>query len=152
MYFFLVHLSIADLVTGFFNVLPQLAWEAARRFYGGNILCKSIKFLQILGPYLSSYVLIMTSIDRYQAICHPLANSQASKNTSRSRWMIASAWIISLLFCTPQLAIFSYEKVADSYECWGTFPVSFPNSSLHYFPYNGYCSTNCPLRLETSFG
>lgn len=123
MYFFLVHLSIADLITGFFNVLSQLAWEAARHFHGGNILCKLVKFVQILGPYLSSYVLVMTAIDRYGAICHPLANSQASKNTSRSRWMIATAWIISLLFCTPQLAIFSYQEVNGNFECWATFPV-----------------------------
>lgn len=125
MYFFLAHLSIADLVTGFFNVLPQLGWEIASRFYGGNVLCKMIKFLQILGPYLSSYVLVMTSIDRYQAICHPLSNSLA--HTRRSRWMVAVAWIMSLLFCTPQTFIFSYQKISptsDDYECWATFPVS----------------------------
>ncbi|UXI15484.1 Nuclear hormone receptor [Sarcoptes scabiei] len=124
MYFFLAHLSIADLVTGFFNVLPQLAWEAAKRFYGGNFLCKTIKFLQILGPYLSSYVLVMTAIDRYQAICYPLSNSFATKNTRRSRWMIAIAWFISLSYCTPQCFIFSYQRVSyetDDYECWGTF-------------------------------
>nr|XP_027194800.1 probable serine/threonine-protein kinase DDB_G0282963 [Dermatophagoides pteronyssinus] len=126
MYFFLAHLSIADLVTGFFNVLPQLGWEIARRFYGGNILCKMIKFLQILGPYLSSYVLVMTAIDRYQAICHPLSNSLA--HTRRSRWMVACAWIMSLLFCTPQTFIFSYQKISatsDDYECWATFPEPY---------------------------
>ncbi|KAH9506919.1 hypothetical protein DERF_011627 [Dermatophagoides farinae] len=126
MYFFLAHLSIADLVTGFFNVLPQLGWEIASRFYGGNVLCKMIKFLQILGPYLSSYVLVMTSIDRYQAICHPLSNSLA--HTRRSRWMVAVAWIMSLLFCTPQTFIFSYQKISptsDDYECWATFPEPY---------------------------
>lgn len=126
MYFFLVHLSIADLVTGFFNVLPQLAWEVARIFYGGNILCKMVKFLQILGPYLSSYVLVMTAIDRYQAICHPLSNLYAAKNPRRPRWMVAIAWIISLLYCTPQSIIFSYQEVENElyYDCWATFPVS----------------------------
>lgn len=125
MYFFLVHLCIADLTTGFFNVLPQLAWEGAGKFYGGNVLCKAVKFLQMLGPYLSSYILVMTSIDRYQAICHPLAHS-ASKTTSRSRWMVFSAWCLSLFYCSPQLAIFSYEQINDDgmHECWATFPVS----------------------------
>ena len=28
----------------------------------------------MLGPYLSSYVLIITAVDRYQAICNPLGN------------------------------------------------------------------------------
>lgn len=98
------------------------------------------------GPYLSSYVLVMTAIDRYQAICHPLAN--CSWTSRRGKLMIAGAWTISLICCTPQLFIFSYIKVTiatptinsetknsstllemlDStaspivyYECWGTF-------------------------------
>ena len=124
MYFFLMHLSVADLITGFFNVLPQLAWEAAGHFYGGNVLCKTIKFTQILGPYLSSYVLVMTSIDRYQAICHPLSNS-SNKSTSRLRWMVALAWLISLLNCSPQIFIFSYMEIQTNvFNCWATFPVS----------------------------
>lgn len=31
MYFFMLHLSIADFVTGIFNVLPQLAWDITFR-------------------------------------------------------------------------------------------------------------------------
>ncbi|KAJ8874029.1 hypothetical protein PR048_024869 [Dryococelus australis] len=32
MYFFILHLSIADLITGFLNVLPQLAWDITYRY------------------------------------------------------------------------------------------------------------------------
>lgn len=123
MYFFLVHLSIADLITGFFNVLPQLAWIVAGRFYGGDALCKSVKFLQMLGPYLSSYVLVMTSIDRFQAICNPLANNSVTKTHHRSRWLIGLAWLISMICCSPQVFIFSYVQINDNvYECWAQFP------------------------------
>lgn len=31
MYFFILHLSLADLITAFFNVLPQLAWDITFR-------------------------------------------------------------------------------------------------------------------------
>lgn len=31
MYFFILHLSLADLITAFFNVLPQLAWDITYR-------------------------------------------------------------------------------------------------------------------------
>ena len=119
MYYFLQHLSISDMITAFFNVLPQLAWEITHRFYGGNILCKSVKYLQIFGPYLSSYVLVMTAVDRYQAICNPLSNCQWTP--SRSKLMIAIAWIVALLCCLPQVFIFSYQKIPgiDAYDCWG---------------------------------
>lgn len=124
MYFFLTHLSIADMITGFFNVLSQAAWVWTITFRGDNVLCKFVKYTQMLGPYLSSYVLVMTSIDRYQAICHPLSHS--SSTHSRSRYMILTAWLISLFFCLPQSIIFSYQKVDHPpyVDCWVTFAVS----------------------------
>lgn len=102
MYFFILHLSCADLITAFFSVLPQLAWDITYRFYGGSLLCKLIKFGQTLGPYLSSYVLMATAIDRHQAICYPL--TYCSWTSRRSKLMVWFAWISSLTFCIPQVS------------------------------------------------
>lgn len=101
MYFFILHLSIADLITAFLSVLPQLAWEVTYRFYGGGILCKVVKYGQTLGPYLSSYVLMATAIDRHQAICYPL--TYCSWTSQRSKVMVWLAWAASLTFCVPQV-------------------------------------------------
>ncbi|KAK9884236.1 hypothetical protein WA026_005186 [Henosepilachna vigintioctopunctata] len=120
MYFFILHLSIADLITAFFSVLPQLVWEITYRFYGENILCKFIKFSQTLGPYLSSYILMATAIDRHQAICHPL--TYCSWTSRRSKVMVYLAWITSLTFCIPQIIIFSYQEISKNvFDCWATF-------------------------------
>ncbi|XP_054159922.1 oxytocin receptor-like [Oppia nitens] len=126
MYYFLQQLSISDMMTALFNVLPQLGWEITQRFVGGNILCKTIKYLQIFGPYLSSYVLVMMAIDRYQAICNPLSN--CGWKPSRAKRMIRIAWFVSLVYCLPQIFIFSYQEVPDNngvYDCWGTFHKPF---------------------------
>ncbi|KAJ3649426.1 hypothetical protein Zmor_021170 [Zophobas morio] len=101
MYFFILHLSIADLITAFLSVLPQLAWDITYRFYGGFFLCKLVKYGQTLGPYLSSYVLMATAIDRHQAICYPL--TYCSWTSRRSKVMVYFAWIASLAFCIPQI-------------------------------------------------
>ncbi|XP_019880458.2 oxytocin receptor-like [Aethina tumida] len=120
MYFFILHLSIADLITAFLSVLAQLAWDITYRFRGGYILCKLVKFGQTLGPYLSSYVLMATAIDRHQAICYPL--TYCSWTSRRSKFMVYIAWITSLVFCIPQLTIFSYQEVDDGeFDCWATF-------------------------------
>lgn len=126
MYYFILHLSVADLITAFFNVLTQLFWEITYRFQGGNVLCKFVKYTQILGPYSSSYVLVMTALDRYQAICYPLSN--CTWTARRSKTMLGIAWTISLLCCVPQIFIFSYrivEQASNSpiYDCWATFPA-----------------------------
>lgn len=104
MYFFILHLSVADLITAFFSVLPQLSWDITFRFQGGNFLCKIVKFGQTLGPYLSSYVLMATAVDRHQAVCHPL--TYCSWTSRRSKLMVYAAWIASLSFCVPQVSVF----------------------------------------------
>ncbi|XP_076372897.1 oxytocin receptor-like [Tachypleus tridentatus] len=122
MHYFLLHLCVSDLITAFFHVLPQLAWDATHRFYGGNVLCKIVKYLQILGPYLSSYILMATAIDRYQAICFPLTSYTWTPH--KSKVMIFGAWAISLLCCSPQAFIFSFQQVSSDpvvFDCWGTF-------------------------------
>ena len=59
--------------------------------------------------YASSYVLVMTAVDRYVSICHPLVNQTLSPK--RTHLMILLAWGLSLLFSTPQIFIFSLHDV-----------------------------------------
>lgn len=146
MYYFIIHLSIADLLTALLTLLPEIIWTATIDFYGGNVVCKLTKFAQMIGPYLryiniltyfehlkiktfliketnynylffisnfSSYVLVMTAIDRYQAICNPLSNFEWTPK--RSNIMISVAWTISLLLCIPQMIIFSINE--DNTNC-----------------------------------
>lgn len=117
MYYFILHLSLADILTAFFTLLPELIWTFTwPNFYGGDFVCKTVKFLQMVGPYLSSYVLIMTAIDRFQAICHPLSN--CTWTPKRSNIMITVAWVISVLLCVPQILIF---HGADETSCTAHF-------------------------------
>ena len=67
MFFFILHLSIADILTAFLTLFPEVVWTFTfPHFYGGKALCKTVKFVQAVGPYLSSYTLVMTAVDRYQ--------------------------------------------------------------------------------------
>lgn len=129
MHYFIVHLCISDLVVAFFHIFPQLLLEITGTFiggyYGDNVLCKVVRYLQLFGPCISSYVLVVTAIDRYQAICYPMMN--CSWTPQRSKIMIAIAWVVSLLLSTPQLFIFSY-RVATPYDhmdCWASFDLQW---------------------------
>ena len=118
----IVHLSLADLFVAFFNVLPQMAWDVTFRFVGGDFLCRSVKYFQVVAMYASSSVLIMTAVDRYLAICHPLT---AHTWTHRKMHMLVIlAWVFSLVFAIPQVVIFSYSEIdpgSGVYDCWGQF-------------------------------
>ncbi|XP_064857825.1 isotocin receptor-like isoform X3 [Oncorhynchus nerka] len=118
MYYFMKHLSIADLVVAIFQVLPQLIWDITFRFYGPDILCRLVKYLQIVGMFASTYVLVLMSVDRCLAICQPLRSLHKRKD----RFYVIISWVLSLLFSSPQMYIFSLKDVgAGVYDCWGDF-------------------------------
>lgn len=71
------------------------------RFQGGAVLCKLIKFGQPFGLYLSSYILTVTAMDRYYAICHPF--SYCSVTSRRSKMMVYGAWTLAAILCVPQV-------------------------------------------------
>ncbi|MEE6480219.1 hypothetical protein FKM82_012492 [Ascaphus truei] len=122
MHLFIKHLSLADLVVAFFQVLPQLCWEVTYRFHGPDFLCRIVKHLQVFGMFASAYMLVVMTADRYIAICHPLKTLQ--QPTKRSYVMIISAWLISLCLSAPQYLIFSLSEVENGskvFDCWANF-------------------------------
>uniref|UniRef100_A0A8C4NWL5 Vasopressin V2 receptor n=1 Tax=Dicentrarchus labrax TaxID=13489 RepID=A0A8C4NWL5_DICLA len=121
MHVFMVNLCVADLVVALFQVLPQLIWDITERFQGPDLLCRSIKYLQIVGMFASSYMIVAMTVDRHHAICCPL---QAYRGGAMSRWNtpVMVAWGLALVLSIPQMFIFSRSEVAPGeYECWGHF-------------------------------
>nr|BAL70280.1 mesotocin receptor [Protopterus annectens] len=118
MYYFMKHLSIADLVVAIFQVLPQLIWDITFRFYAPDILCRLVKYLQVVGMFASTCMLLLMTIDRCLAICQPLR----SLHRRSDRVSVIVSWIISLLFSIPQIHIFSLKHMgAGVYDCWADF-------------------------------
>ncbi|XP_051931454.1 isotocin receptor-like [Hippocampus zosterae] len=118
MFYFMRHLSIADLVVAVFQVLPQLIWDITFRFYGPDALCRLVKYVQVVGMFASTYMLVLMSIDRCLAVCQPLRPVRRG----RDRACVCTSWLLSLIFSTPQVYIFSLRDVGDGvYDCWGDF-------------------------------
>jgi len=53
--FMLFHLAVADLSVAFFNVLPQLLWDATGRFHGNDALCRTVAYLQVSRIYIVAF-------------------------------------------------------------------------------------------------
>lgn len=117
---FVFHLCVADLVVTFFQVCPQLVWDITDRFIGPDVLCRAVKYLQVVGMFSSTYMIVVMTVDRYQAICNPMVTFQRR----RARWngSVCAAWCVSLLGSLPQVFIFSQVEVAPGvYDCWARF-------------------------------
>ncbi|XP_076023195.1 vasopressin V2 receptor-like [Genypterus blacodes] len=122
---FMLNLCLADLVVALFQVLPQLVWDVRGRFPGPDFLCRMVKYLQVLGMFASSYMIVAMTVDRHYAICCPL---QAHRSGATQRWntFILLAWGLSLLLSLPQVFIFSRSEMDPGvYECWGNFAGSW---------------------------
>ncbi|XP_074657232.1 cephalotocin receptor 1-like [Tubulanus polymorphus] len=144
MFLFILHLSFADIMVAFFNILSQLLIKTLGP-YGtltipSNGFCKFVMYMQLLPLYASSYILVMTAIDRYIAICHPLRNYKWT--TKRCHVMVASAWLIASLLSLPQLFIFRFQKGStlpphdycrDQFHLWPAWIVAFYTISTAVF-------------------
>ncbi|XP_059426638.1 oxytocin receptor-like [Carassius carassius] len=117
---FVSHLCLADLVVAFFQVCPQLMWDITDRFIGPDLVCRLVKYLQIVGMFASTYMIVVMTVDRYQAICNPMVTFRRR----RARWNlpVCVAWLASFVFSVPQLFIFSRVQIAPGvYDCWAQF-------------------------------
>nr|BAL63077.1 vasotocin receptor type 1c [Callorhinchus milii] len=120
MHVFVIHLCLADLVVALFQVFPQLFWDITDRFVGPDAICRLVKYLQIVGMLASTYMIVVMTIDRYQAICNPMVTFQRK----RARWNlpVCIAWCISLIGSLPQVFIFSKTEIYPGvFECWAHF-------------------------------
>ncbi|XP_067855248.1 isotocin receptor-like [Heptranchias perlo] len=120
MYVFVMHLSIADLVVAVFQVLPQLIWDITEIFMGPDVLCRAVAYLQLVGMFASTYMMVVMAVDRFQAVCYPMVTFQKKK----AYWnaAICTSWVLSLILSIPQIFIFSKKEVAPGVvQCWAEF-------------------------------
>ncbi|XP_028173264.1 cardioacceleratory peptide receptor-like [Ostrinia nubilalis] len=117
MNFFIMQLAISDLLVGLISVLPDLIHRITIAWLAGSIACKLMKYLQGVVTYSSTYVLVALSVDRCDAITHPM---NFTGSWRRARALILGAWFISFLFCVPMLFLFEEENVAGVLQCWSS--------------------------------
>ncbi|KAK2148861.1 hypothetical protein LSH36_479g02000 [Paralvinella palmiformis] len=97
---FIMHLSIADMIVTFVMIPMEIGWHATVSWRAGDVACRVLMFCRPFGFYLSSFILVAISLDRYFAIRHPMSISDADK---RGKLMLLMAWIFSVVASTPQV-------------------------------------------------
>lgn len=97
--FCLLHLALADLI--FLLTVPFLAVNLAlRSWIFGRIMCKLFLSLNLTNQVTSSFLLAITAVTRYIAVCHPVS-SRKQRSMRFSRWSCIGAWIAGLLLVFP---------------------------------------------------
>ncbi|XP_055539889.1 cardioacceleratory peptide receptor-like [Wyeomyia smithii] len=115
MNFFIKQLAIADLSVGLLSVLTDIVQRITISWLAGNVACKVIRFIQVWVTYSSTYMLVALSIDRYDAITHPMNFSGCWK---RARRLVAAAWGFSAVFSSPMFYLYEERVIQDQLQCW----------------------------------
>nr|XP_060488851.1 neuropeptide S receptor [Panthera onca] len=120
MTFFVTQLAITDSFTGLVNILTDIIWRFTGDFMAPDLVCRVVRYLQVVLLYASTYVLVSLSIDRYHAIVYPMKFLQGEK---QAKVLIMIAWTLSFLFSIPTLIIFGKRKLSNGeVQCWALWP------------------------------
>ncbi|XP_014685781.1 vasopressin V1b receptor [Equus asinus] len=149
MHLFVLHLALTDLGVALFQVLPQLLWDITYRFWGPDLLCRTIKYLQVLSMFASTYMLLAMTLDRYLAVCHPL---RSLRQPSQSAYpLIAAPWLLAAILSLPQVFIFSLREVIQGtgvLDCWADF--RFPWGPRAYITWTTLAIFILPVAMLTT--
>ena len=113
---FIMNLCIADLIVTFVMLPLEIGWHITVAWKAGDAGCRMLMFFRVFGFYLSSFILIGISLDRYFAVAHPLSLTDAGK---RGKIMLILAWIISAVASIPQVSCLQIQTV--SYVSYGFY-------------------------------
>nr|BAX08608.1 gonadotropin-releasing hormone receptor [Mizuhopecten yessoensis] len=132
----IVNLAIADLIVAFFCMAAEAFWTVTIQFLAGNAMCKILRYIQVFGFLLSTYITVVISLDRCCVILDPISRNKAPQ---RVRFMIGVSWLLSALFSVPQLLVFSVLRgpfKEDFYQCVDI--ASYPHPQYKWM-YNIFC-------------
>ena len=119
MNFFIKNLAAADLCVGLISVLTDIIWKITISWEAGLVACKLIRFFQASVTYASTYVLVALSIDRYDAITHPM---NFSGSWRRAKGLVVAAWVLSFAFSAPILHFYETTETEEyGTQCWIDF-------------------------------
>ena len=78
----------------------QIGWACTVRWRAGDLMCRIMAFFRTFGVFLSGFLLVVISIDRYSAVLHPLTVTSAR---IRLRKLILIAWLLAGICSFPQV-------------------------------------------------
>ncbi|XP_028168201.1 neuropeptide FF receptor 2-like [Ostrinia furnacalis] len=106
---FLVNLSVADLLVTLFCMPVQIAKSVTLIWYFGEVMCKTVNFLQGVAVASSVFTITAMSVDRYLAITQSLRQPWMPSRRGACSLLIL-LWLFSLAIFAPLLAVTAVER------------------------------------------
>ncbi|XP_071982694.1 gonadotropin-releasing hormone receptor isoform X2 [Engystomops pustulosus] len=99
----LKNLMLANLLETLLIMPLDAVWNLTVQWHAGDLLCRILSFLKLFSMYAVAFIVVVISLDRCLAITMPLTRK---RQLNLGKHMLASVWLISIIFAAPQLFIF----------------------------------------------
>ncbi|CAG9766133.1 unnamed protein product [Ceutorhynchus assimilis] len=107
--YFIVNLAVADALVILFCLPFSVVWDVTSTWWFGTAMCKIVSNIQNVSVTVSILTLTFISIDRWYAICYPLA---FRSTTGKAKTAIGIIWVIAFVCEIPE----TIYLVAEPYE------------------------------------
>ncbi|XP_038210545.1 neuropeptide FF receptor 1-like [Zerene cesonia] len=106
---FLVNLSVADLLVTLFCMPVQISKSVTLLWYFGEVMCKTVNFLQGVAVSSSVFTITAMSVDRYLAITQSLRAPWLPSRRGAVA-LLAALWLVALAVFAPLLAVAAVQR------------------------------------------
>ncbi|XP_076235966.1 neuropeptides capa receptor isoform X2 [Calliopsis andreniformis] len=98
--YYLFNLAVSDVLFLIFGLPSELSvyWQQYP-WKLGLVMCKLRAYVSEMCSYVSVLTIVLFSLERYMAICHPLR--QYTSGLERSIYCILAAWLLALMLALP---------------------------------------------------
>ncbi|NP_001028997.1 gonadotropin-releasing hormone receptor 1 [Ciona intestinalis] len=107
-HFIMFHLALSNLIYTIFVMPSDAVWNTTMEWLAGDVMCRLCQMMKQFGMYASSFMVVVIGADRVTGILSPLPCHSQRK---RGYYMVATAWISSLICCLPAGFIFSVASI-----------------------------------------
>lgn len=118
MRFFVANLAIADLCVGIFFVLPETLFNWFDIPWNRHVCYILYVYFSMVPFYVSTYAIVVLSIDRTYVILRPFAS--ASKGKLYRYGLALSAWVIGFILAIPYGVFGKYSE--EDHDCFHVTP------------------------------
>ena len=140
--YFVVSLACADLCYAILCMPFLLIDVVAGQWVAGIVMCKIVRFLQLLLPLTMMAVLIWICVDRFYTIIYPLSFKVTRGAAKR---LIAVSWLIAAPMASPCLYFYNiYVDNNGGFHCqyfigtqWDSFYIGFVIVLAYFIPLLG---------------
>ncbi|XP_047521391.1 QRFP-like peptide receptor isoform X1 [Pieris napi] len=106
---FLVNLSVADLLVTLFCMPVQISKSVTLLWPFGELMCKTVNFLQGVAVSSSVFTITAMSVDRYLAVTQSVRAAWLPSRRGACALLVA-LWMVSLAIFAPLLAVAAVQR------------------------------------------